>query len=40
MYSAVLFLSFFVFALCERENEEQKKWLSTLLAQATTSLQL
>jgi hypothetical protein len=35
---AVLFLpSFFVFALAERENEEQK-WVSTLLPQATTTL--
>jgi hypothetical protein len=29
---------FFVFALCEREHEEQK-WGSTMLPQANTSLQ-
>jgi len=27
----------FVFALCERENEQQK-WMSTMLPQANTSM--
>jgi hypothetical protein len=31
------FLSLFVFARCERENEQQK-WMSTVLPQAHTSV--
>jgi hypothetical protein len=33
----IFFLSLFVFALVERENEQQK-WICTMLRQANTSL--